>query len=643
MSIRVKNKKGIIGKIFKLLLNVAISFVCVIALLLIYYVFMAQIHANDEDYKPGFSFYTIVSPSMNPVIKVYDVIVNVKVNNPEDIKVGDIITYVSTNSTSLGMTITHRVIAVYKNDNGNYEYQTQGDNNSEPDSVLVTFDHVIGKKLIIIPALGKLQFLMANKKNWLFLLLIPIAFFIFKDLYELLALFGLRKKVDTITGENLELDYKPDVEEIEKRKETIRRELNISDSKTVSVSRSSKEPEGFLEPYTEIILTIGKEEEKAKVKDVSPIKVVKTDKIDSTNQEKEKKIEKEDLIVPNIDIEKDINEQITGLIPIVTAKVDSNIEKSTEPTTDIIDELVFNTEPPTVLIEKKVREEKEIETELVTKDLPTEKEDSISVIEGISIEANTDDEKLNKEITELAPVISPVEILDTDELTEKIKTYDDKINKLNEMLESLESLKINKIKEIEEEKKKAQAELEQEKESAKAEIVAAKESARREIQKQKQQTISIIKDDIPEMVTPKDEDNFLVGGPFKVINIEVAQKKRGRSSKKINDEVLLKTSVIPKIITDNKPSKKNDKANVVIKNDKLNLKDKKKVQAKNDYVATDEDLLEEINRFYKKEDKELMFNPKIIKTVEKKEKNKKSEKVKKKGFIYFEKVKNKGN
>ena len=85
MSIRVKNEKGLFSKLLKLLLNTAIAFVCIIALFMVYYVFMSQIHSNDKKYKPTFSFYTIVSPSMNPVIKVYDVVVNVKVNNPNDI------------------------------------------------------------------------------------------------------------------------------------------------------------------------------------------------------------------------------------------------------------------------------------------------------------------------------------------------------------------------------------------------------------------------------------------------------------------------------------------------------------------------------------------------------------------------------
>ena len=178
--------KNIVDKIIKILINILVVFVCLIAFFLLYYIISAQIHSNDENYKPSISLYTIVSPSMDPVIKVYDVVVNKKVKSPNEISVGDIITYVSTNPTSEGMTITHRVIEVEGSSEGQYAYRTQGDNNSAPDATYVTFDNVIGKEIIIIPSLGKLQFLLANKKGWLFLLLIPIGIYILKDIYKLI-------------------------------------------------------------------------------------------------------------------------------------------------------------------------------------------------------------------------------------------------------------------------------------------------------------------------------------------------------------------------------------------------------------------------------------------------------------------------
>ena len=193
--------KKILLSILKLLYYIAIAFVCFIAAVLIYYIISVQIHAKDENYKPGISIYTIVSPSMTPNIKVYDVVVNIRVDDPTKINVGDIITFKSQAATSEGMTITHRVIARDQLPDGTYEYMTQGDNNPEPDSSYVTFDNVIGKEIVTIPGLGKVQFLIANKKSWLFLLLIPIAIYLIKEIYKLIDLVGLKKKVAKVIEE----------------------------------------------------------------------------------------------------------------------------------------------------------------------------------------------------------------------------------------------------------------------------------------------------------------------------------------------------------------------------------------------------------------------------------------------------------
>lgn len=221
---QTKDKK-IISKLLKAVVYIAISFACLLTLFLLYYVINSQIHADDESYKPNVSIYTIVSPSMTPVINVYDVVVNVKAEDPSEIEVGDIITYKSQAASSEGMTITHRVIAIDQLPDGTYEYLTQGDNNSEPDSLYVTFDNVIGKEIMILPAIGRLQFLIANHKWWLILLIIPIGIYLIKEIFKLIDLFNLRNKVDRVTGEKEEsILVKKKAANIE-RKEKLKEEI----------------------------------------------------------------------------------------------------------------------------------------------------------------------------------------------------------------------------------------------------------------------------------------------------------------------------------------------------------------------------------------------------------------------------------
>ena len=223
--------KSILYVVGKILYYVVVAFICLIALFLLYYIISSQMNADNEDYKPKFSIYTIVSPSMTPTIKVYDVVINIGEDNPSNIKVGDIITYISKASTSEGMTITHRVTEVTRTPDGGYEYRTQGDNNSEPDRLYVSFDQVIGKEIVIIPYLGRIQFLIANQKGWLFLLLIPVSIYTLLEIYKLINLFGIKSKVREVVNDTEQEELAKEQEEYENaRKEKIREELRIKNA-----------------------------------------------------------------------------------------------------------------------------------------------------------------------------------------------------------------------------------------------------------------------------------------------------------------------------------------------------------------------------------------------------------------------------
>lgn len=288
--------KKILLSVLKLLYYIAIAFVCFIAAVLIYYIISVQIHAKDENYKPGISIYTIVSPSMTPNVNVYDVVVNIRVDDPTKINVGDIITFKSQAATSEGMTITHRVIARDQLPDGTYEYMTQGDNNPEPDSSYVMFDNVIGKEIITIPGLGKVQFLIANKKSWLFLLLIPIAIYLIKEIYKLIDLVGLKKKVTKVIEEPKE-EPKIDHDKQELLKQQLKKELieELNLGKDIEVKenkllRPQNEKDGFLDKYSETVVKVEdkhKEVESTTKREViAPSKPLKT-------EEKQKTIEEE--------------------------------------------------------------------------------------------------------------------------------------------------------------------------------------------------------------------------------------------------------------------------------------------------------------------------------------------------------------
>lgn len=225
-------------KIMKFIANI-ISWTVLIVLLLIaafllYYYISTKLYATKGDkFEPKVGLYTIVSPSMTPNLNVYDVILDVKVEKPEDIKVGDIITFVSTSSISRGLTVTHRVVAILETENG-LEYKTQGDNNLTPDTTTVQFKNILGKVAFKIPQLGRVQEFLSSSAGWLLVVVIPALMIIISDVLKVIKLAGAKQKV----SEALIIEEQKNAKE-EKKKEDIKKNLK----KKYYHERSKEEPD----------------------------------------------------------------------------------------------------------------------------------------------------------------------------------------------------------------------------------------------------------------------------------------------------------------------------------------------------------------------------------------------------------------
>ncbi len=192
-----KKIKQILNYIGKILSYACIVLLVLIGIFLVYYMSTVQKAKNDPNFKPVISLYTIISGSMEPAIHVYDVVINKAVNSPEEIKVGDVITFVSTSSISEGLTVTHRVQDI-KIVNGEYEFVTKGDYNPSADSSTAKYYNVIGKVVFKIPQLGKVQFFVASKAGWFFVVLLPAMGVIIYDVIKLFKLLGAKTTSDKI-------------------------------------------------------------------------------------------------------------------------------------------------------------------------------------------------------------------------------------------------------------------------------------------------------------------------------------------------------------------------------------------------------------------------------------------------------------
>lgn len=201
MSESAKQRYKKIAKAFdyvgKIISSALLVILVLVGIFLVYYLVSAKKLSTDPNYEPKLSLYTIVSGSMEPNIRVYDVVLDSSVSDPASIKVGDVITFKSTASISKDLTVTHRVVDI-KLVNGKYEYVTKGDWNPAIDSDTAKFENVIGKVILRFPQLGRVQFFLSTRMGWFLVVLLPAMGVIVYDIIKLIKLLATKKTAEKI-------------------------------------------------------------------------------------------------------------------------------------------------------------------------------------------------------------------------------------------------------------------------------------------------------------------------------------------------------------------------------------------------------------------------------------------------------------
>lgn len=194
-SKEIKRKKTfrLIVKIFNILL---LSMISLFLICLMFYVISSKI-AEKKEKTPLFGFYTIISPSMEPNINVYDVVL-VKKTNINKLKKGDVITFYSTNNYFGDTPITHRIANI----DDRTSIIVKGDHNEKADNEKVISKNIIGKVILVIPSLGKLQFFLASKSGFIIAIIIPAIVIITYDVYKIMKMIMLKNQMSKLKNKN---------------------------------------------------------------------------------------------------------------------------------------------------------------------------------------------------------------------------------------------------------------------------------------------------------------------------------------------------------------------------------------------------------------------------------------------------------
>lgn len=188
-------------KLLSILFDIVIVIIIVLAVLLTF----MSLNTNDKGITSikGYMFFNIQTDSMEPTIKVGDLIIS-RESNFDDVKVGDVISFLAKEEDET-IIKTHRVTIVDEVD-GIISLTTKGDHNDTVDSLAVERDSFVGvyegKRVSKLG--GVFTFLQSRFGFFLFIILPLFAVFVYQ-LYKFIAVIVDGKKREIIAQAKKEL------------------------------------------------------------------------------------------------------------------------------------------------------------------------------------------------------------------------------------------------------------------------------------------------------------------------------------------------------------------------------------------------------------------------------------------------------
>lgn len=159
----------------KILSSIAFA-LSVILFIIAISVFIVALKAKKEN-KPasffGYSFSVVVSPSMEPEIKVGDFVLVKETVVMSEIKEGDNVVFTSKDPTIAGLRVVHKVVKIAEDEDGLY-FVTKGVNNPVEDGYFVREDNFVGMEVFHSTALGIVFGFFSRTENLIFLVILFI-------------------------------------------------------------------------------------------------------------------------------------------------------------------------------------------------------------------------------------------------------------------------------------------------------------------------------------------------------------------------------------------------------------------------------------------------------------------------------------
>ena len=202
----------------KLIISKVIDAICIVIIAVAVFILVSVFFTKSGQVPSiaGFSFFRVVSGSMEPELETDSLIV-VKKTDPSLIKEGDIISFYSNANEISGAVNTHRVVSITK-ENDTLYFETKGDANVISDKELTNEGNVIGVVVAKSAFLGTLTRIISNPIVFFPLIVVPLFVLIIVNLVTSI------KNTKQIMKEEEEQAVKEAIAEYKRKKATETKE-----------------------------------------------------------------------------------------------------------------------------------------------------------------------------------------------------------------------------------------------------------------------------------------------------------------------------------------------------------------------------------------------------------------------------------
>ena len=156
----------------------------------------------------GFKFFIVTSDSMSATDFDAGGIAISKNVDPQTLREGDIITFLSQDSNSFGEVITHKIRRLTTDANGRPGFVTYGTTTDTDDESIVTHEYVVGKYVGRIPNVGSFFMFLKTTPGYIICILIPFLLLILSQGLNCIRLFRQYKKeqMDEMKAERAKIE-----------------------------------------------------------------------------------------------------------------------------------------------------------------------------------------------------------------------------------------------------------------------------------------------------------------------------------------------------------------------------------------------------------------------------------------------------